>query len=335
VLVLPGEAVKSGQVLARLIVPALRQELQSSEALLVALEDDVRKMRERQTTNRLVRQEMFAHQERTLRQQLVTLQRLIITRESLLRDLESMIDRDLGTAVEVTSQREQVDAARTAASQVQAALAAVAVDRGKADADNDSRLDQLTEQLADQAGKVAALRERLHDASEIDSPIDGIVGEANIRPRSIVSEGQVLLTVRTRAATFEALSFLPAIQGNLVAPGMTAQLALNGEREEEFGTIRGTVQKVSDHPVSRRTVTELLQNDELVEAFFEDGPPIDARIALQSDSTTISGFSWSAGRGPPFAVGPGMLGTISVTVREQAPIALILPAIRTAVGGSG
>jgi hypothetical protein len=51
----------------------------------------------------------------------------------------------------------------------------------------------------------------------------------------------------------------------------------------------------------------VLQNDELVEAVFQDGPPIEVRVVLETDPNNASGFGWWAGKGPPFAVTAGTL----------------------------
>ena len=166
--------------------------------------------------------------------------------------------------------QEQLDAANAAVSHAETELAAVAAQRMKADAEDANRLDQLAQQVTEQNGKVSVLRDRLRESSTIDSPVDGIVGEVDARDGSVVAEGEVLMTIRTHTAEFEALSFIPAGQGKLVLPGMAAHLAPEGVNKDEFGTIRGKVRAVSDYPVSQRTVTELLHNNPLVAAFFRE-----------------------------------------------------------------
>jgi HlyD family secretion protein len=327
-----GGTVRRDDVLVRLRVPILSKEVQVAEEFLQALEADHRKMLARQANGQSARDAMFAQQEGALRQRLADVQRLSQTRESQLKDLGGLAEQGHTTPAQLFDAQEQVDAARSAMSQALAELAGIAVERARADAEDAERLDYLAEQITDQSGKVQVLRHRLQEASEITSPIDGIVQELSVRTGAMVAEGQVLMTIRTRSSAFEALSFLPALQGNLVVPGMAAQLAPNGVTEEEFGSIRGQVQSVSDHPVSRRAVMELLQNEELVAAFFEEGPPVEARVTLEAKPDNASGFAWTAGKGPPFPVTEGTLGYVSVIVHEQSPITLVLPALRQLIG---
>ena len=328
----PGTSVNRGEGLVRMRIPSLEEELQAAEELHETLRDTQLKTRARDAERKRARDETFAKQEQALQQLIAHGRRHARTLEIQLRDLESLLQRGFTTRVRVNDAQEQLDAANEAVSQAETEFVAVAAQRMKADADDANRLDQLAQQVTEQNGKVSVLRDRLREASTIDSPVDGIVGEVDARDGSVVAEGEVLMTIRTHAAAFEALSFIPAGQGKLVRPGMAAHLAPEGVNKDEFGTIRGKVQAVSDYPVSRRTVTEFLHNNPLVEAFFAGGPPIEVRIDLETDPHSPSGFVWWAGQGPPFAVTAGTLGSVSVTVREQPPVTLVLPALSGLIG---
>jgi HlyD family secretion protein len=332
VLVGPATSVNKGEELVRMRLPGLEQELRAAEELLEAFRDDQLKMHARNARRRLARNKAFSRQESALRQRIADGQRHVKTLETQLNDLETLLEKGFTTRVRVNDIQNQRDAARGAVTQAQAELAAASAERIRADADDADRLDRLIQQITDQDGKVKVLRDRLQEARTIESPIDGIVEEVDVSVGSVVAVGQVLMTIKTHASAFEALSFVPAVQGNLVRPGMAVHLAPEGVKQEEFGTIRGKVQTVSERPVSKRAVTGLLQNDELVAAFFESGPPIEVRIALETDPDSPSGFVWWAGKGPPFAVTAGTLGRVSVTVREQPPVTLVLPTLRALVG---
>jgi HlyD family secretion protein len=332
VLVGRDSSVNSGQELVRMRIPSLEQELRAAEELLEAQKEAQLRMQARDAERKRTRDETFARQENALQQRIADGQRHVKTLEAQLEDLESLLKEGFTTRVRVNDAQEQLDAARAALAQAQTELAAVASERMRADAEDADRLDQLTQQITDQNGRVKVFRDRLQEASTIDSPIDGIIDEVDVSVGAVVAEGQVLMTIKTDATGFEALGFVPAVQGNLVLPGMAAHLAPEGVKEEEFGTIRGKVQTVSHQPVSKRAATEVLQNDELVEAFFQDGPPIEVRVVLETDPNNASGFGWWAGKGPPFAVTAGTLGRVSVTVREQPPVTLVLPALRSLLG---
>jgi HlyD family secretion protein len=57
-----------------------------------------------------------------------------------------------------------------------------------------------------------------------------------------------------------------------------------------------------------------------------------ARIALEPDAGSLSGYRWSSSRGSTVRVASGTLATTDVRVLEQAPITLVLPLLREISG---
>jgi len=129
----------------------------------------------------------------------------------------------------------------------------------------------------------------------------------------------------------EAVGYFSALQGNRIEPGMTVQVAPRGVARDEFGTINAVVTTVTELPVSREHVTKHLQTD-LSDVLFSAGPPVEAELRLELDPATPSGLAWTSRAGPPFLVKTGTLADASVMLDEEAPITLILPALRTLLG---
>ncbi|MDF2867869.1 MAG: putative efflux pump rane fusion protein, partial [Gammaproteobacteria bacterium] len=55
-------------------------------------------------------------------------------------------------------------------------------------------------------------------------------------------------------------------------------------------------------------------------------------IDLIEDQKTYSGFRWTSSQGPNLLIGNGTLATATVTIKEQAPITLIIPALKRFFG---
>jgi HlyD family secretion protein len=74
-------------------------------------------------------------------------------------------------------------------------------------------------------------------------------------------------------------------------------------------------------------LSALLQNDQLASFFSSEGPPIQVVIDVDEDSSRPSGFRWDVGDGPPFAITAGTLAKVRITLKEQAPISVLLPSL--------
>jgi HlyD family secretion protein len=53
------------------------------------------------------------------------------------------------------------------------------------------------------------------------------------------------------------------------------------------------------------------------------------------DKQTPSGFAWWGGQGPPYSVTRGTRVAVDVIVERQAPITLVIPAMRHLLGLEG
>ena len=60
-----------------------------------------------------------------------------------------------------------------------------------------------------------------------------------------------------------------------------------------------------------------------------------AKVEVFLDKQTPSGFAWWGGHGPPYSVTRGTRVTVDVIVERQAPITLVIPAMRHLLGLEG
>jgi HlyD family secretion protein len=57
-------------------------------------------------------------------------------------------------------------------------------------------------------------------------------------------------------------------------------------------------------------------------------------VTPETDPRTPSGFRWTNGKGPPATFGLGTLVTGRITIRRQAPINEVIPAVEKWLGWS-
>ena len=116
---------------------------------------------------------------------------------------------------------------------------------------------------------------------------------------------------------------------------MEVRVEPNTVKREEYGAIVGKVATVSDFPVTPQGMLADLHNDALVKRFSQDGAPYAAKVTLERDPSTVSGYRWTSGKGPPIPLSSGTLTRAEVTTREQPPINLVIPLMKRLSGIGG
>ena len=165
--------------------------------------------------------------------------------------------------------------------------------------------------------------------SIIKSPISGVIREIRLGQGEVAASGAVLVTVDPGSTdTLEVMALLRGDTRKRVTVGMGAYIAPYGTKKEEYGSMRGRVDFVSDGDVSLEHVEQILHNSQLTKSLFGDGSPLLARIALDPVKTNPSGFAWWNGTGPPYKITPGTVVTVDIIVDQVRPISLVIPALR-------
>jgi HlyD family secretion protein len=168
--------------------------------------------------------------------------------------------------------------------------------------------------------------------TQVVSPIEGRVLEIKVSPGSVLAVGTPVIAVETEGTMLEALVYIPADQGKSVKPGMEVRLEPSTVKREEFGTMVGTVENVSEFPITPQGMAAVLHNESLVNQFSHDGAPYAAVVRLQADESTVSGYRWAVGSGPPLRLTSGTLTRAEITTRRQSPLELVVPMLKRLSG---
>jgi HlyD family secretion protein len=199
----------------------------------------------------------------------------------------------------------------------------------------DQRLRELELKIIEQQHQYAILKEKSKIAHEVCSTVTGTVINIQKNPGDIVNTGEVILNLASEGTGpgLDAVIYVLPEEGKRIQPGMPALVSPTIIKKEEFGSIEGKVLTVSDFPSNPHSMLKILQNEELVKKFANHSAPIEVRIQLHKDPKTFSGLEWSSSNGPPQKISPGTLARGRVTVREQAPVSLLIPAFKKLIEG--
>ncbi len=75
-----------------------------------------------------------------------------------------------------------------------------------------------------------------------------------------------------------------------------------------------------------------LRNPTLVQQFTQQGATYLVYVELEHDPASASGFRWTSQTGPAIEVNGGTLLQATITTQDQAPITLVIPALRRWLG---
>lgn len=189
-------------------------------------------------------------------------------------------------------------------------------------------------QLSEVKRRIAQLELQLSTDGKIVSPYDGRVLEVAALPGQLIDAGARLGSIQAEnsAEQLVSLTFFADKDGKQIQPGMFAQVTPSFVKRERFGGIVGKVTDVSPYPVTSQNITTLVGNPELAKQLAGDSAPVQMAIQLQPDPNTYSRYQWTSSNGPNQKISSGTTAAVQVRVGEIAPIAYIIPLLRSWTG---
>ena len=323
-----GDQVSAGQVIGRLgesdgerELAALRQQYKDGQRDLAQAEAGA-------ATSAQLRTESLDRQRQAMELRL----RIANMRETTLRErvavAQGMLRDGLTTRPAVILLENELQAVLQELSNAASDLASLGAEEHRI---TQAELQRLTEQraaIADIERRIMTLEGNLDSQLLLRAPADGVVVEVRVPQGGLVGAGQAVLALEQRGEGLEVFAFVDSQRGKLVRAGMEARVELTSARKEEFGTLVGAVTSVSEFPLSFDAVRALMQNDELARSFLHSGPPFLARVTLERDNRSASGYRWTSSRGEQVTVSSGIPTRIEIVTEYRHPIALVIPALR-------
>lgn len=327
-----GQRVEAGQVLAILQNDELEQQVADAEQTVTTLRRDRERMVEFYAEFRQEEQRYFEEIRENTMALLEGSDEQIVANQKILEALERLLSEHYTTSVQVETARERLFETKATRDQSRQTLIQVEIQQLEQIRERTKDLENYDLQIVQAEGKLSSLEVELELASALRSPLDGRVAEVLAEKDAIVDEGTPIVLVEYGNPVLDAVLYAPAGQGKRIREGMVAHVAPDTVRRSEYGTLSARVIHVGRYPSTREEMLRVLNDENLVQSFLETGPPLLVEARLEPDPTTVSGYRWSSGKGPPVELTVGTLSTATVTVLEHRPIALVIPALRRFLG---
>jgi len=330
-----GDHVVKGQPIARIVQTDIEQKHSEAVAVLGEKQREYAVLAARVQSELVVKSQNFAKLEDALNQVIrATTQRVQFLTVDV-RNLEDLLAKGFTTRKNLSDRREELTSAQQRLDDTRNQILKLRADKTDLETQRDRELRQAQFSLNEAERQVSATEESLSQNTQVISPIEGRVVEVKISTGSVLAVGTAVVEIESEGNKLEAVVYIPPDQGKRIKPGMQVQLEPSTVKREEFGMMLGTVETVSDFPMTPQGMTAVLHNETLVTRFSHDGAPYAAKVVLEQDASTTTGYRWAVGNGPNLRLTSGTLTRAEITTRHQRPLDLVIPLIRHLTGIDG
>lgn len=331
-LVAPGDRVSRGQRLARIAQPDLEERLASARALVAEDAAEGAALRGQVGDFASARARNSGAQRALLEQQRADAQAKVDEIAAQYRDARDLLARGIVTRGKVSELADALAAARQAVTEAGSRVVRLEADEISARNSDSRDVRSAFSRLSEAQRQLHELAAELDRRQWVTSPVAGRVVEIKSPIGSRVNVGNPVIAVENGAASLQLVLYLPPGEGKRVRAGMRVNISPSVAKREEYGTVTGRIVAVSEFPATAQAMAATLQNDQLVKDFSAAGAPIAARVLLDRNPATTTGYAWAGGSGPETRLTSGTLATAEVTVERQAPIHFALPFLKGLVG---
>ena len=185
---------------------------------------------------------------------------------------------------------------------------------------------EANQRLARQQVETTNMAAEMETALTVRAVADGKIVEVLAGVGTFLPPNTGIYKMTNQVSGLYAITFFAGDSAELIEPGMQAQVSPSTISQEEFGSLRGVVRKVSRFRLSSKALMTLLGNRQLVEQFSRLGAPLAVEVDLLKGSDGL--YERTTSHSPPFEMEPGMLVGVSISIREQRPIMILIPALR-------
>jgi HlyD family secretion protein len=330
-----GDHVVKGQPIAHIVQTDIEQKHSEAVAVLGEKQRDYAVLAARVQSELVVKSQNFAKLEDALNQVIkATTQRVQFLTVDV-KNLEDLLAKGYTTRKNLSDRREELTSAQQRLDDTRNQILRLRADQTDLETQRDRELRQSQFSLSEAERQVSATEESLSQNTQVISPIEGRVVEVKISTGSVLAVGTAVAEIESEGNKLEAVIYIPPDQGKRIKPGMQVQLEPSTVKREEFGMMLGTVETVSDFPMTPQGMTAVLHNETLVTRFSHDGAPYAAKVVLEQDPSTTTGYRWAVGNGPSLRLTSGTLTRAEITTRHQRPLDLVIPLIRHLTGIDG
>ena len=326
-----GDTVSRGDVIAIVEQPTLLQRIEDTQASLQERKFELDQLLAFGFQDTRLQGEFVQQKRISLQQQIQSNDKNLDFLKQQLKVEKELYDKGLITQPQVVATEQQIENTQNQIENLKAELVQTKTQELNVDFDLEQKITVNKQRIAQEERKLKQLEEQYNVDTQVKSLHSGQVVEILTNSGVIVSLGTPLCKLKSGDIVendLRGILYVSSQDGKKIKVGMDALVVPVTVQPQEFGYIKGTVTYVSEFPVTQQGMMISMKNDQLVQSLLTLGAPFEIMVDFKKDSNSYSGFQWTSAKGPEITVNAGTSCAGKITVREEPPIAMVIPALK-------
>jgi HlyD family secretion protein len=333
-----NDIIQKGQVVASIEQPDLIDQINKAKAVLEEKEIKYNKAIKFGIEHLRLEEDSMLQQKIDLESNLKNLSSHLDYLKNTYDNQEQLLQRGVITKQQLINTKRDIDLATQDIDNINQQLKKISIHRLELKNQKDQELFDYKQEVENVKRNIKTLERQLNQQENVVSVYSGRVVEISKEKGNVVNEGTVVISLELSNEEndpLQALIYFPPAAGKRIHMGMKVHVSPLTVKQEEYGSILGTVTFVSEFPATAGGMLRVLKNQQMIENFLRNGAPIEVQVKLENDSNTYSGFKWSSSKGPVVKIRAGTVCAASAVVEQQRPISLVIPLFKRKILGIG
>lgn len=328
-----GDVVKEGEIIAEIDQPEIAQQIEEARASLIERQFELKQLMAFGSKDTEIQDELIEQQRASVKQQILSVQKNIVFLKQQLDIDKELFAKGLTTKPQVVSSEQQLENAENQIVDLKASLVEMSSQELNIGFTLAQKITVIKQKIAQEERRVNQLEEKYKIKKSITSPHSGEVVEVLSSSGVMVSSGTPLFKVKNelelnKPGTIRGILYVPSQDGKKIKKGMEALVVPATVKPQEFGYMKAKVVYVSEFPVTQQGMMTSMKNDQLVQSLLAMGAPYKVEVEFKPNSNSYSGYEWTSANGPEIMVNAGTSCMGKITVKEEPPIAMVIPALK-------
>ncbi|MEL6696399.1 MAG: NHLP bacteriocin system secretion protein [Bacteroidota bacterium] len=326
-----GDTIKQGDVIAEVEQPELLQRIAASEATLEEKNFELKQLLSFGTEGSRLQDAFIDQKQISLEQQIRANEKNLSFQKQQLEVEKGLQEKGLITRTQVVRTEQQIEEIQSSIESLKAQIVQTSSQQLDVDFDLKQKVTLTRQRIAQEERTLSQLQNQYALDTKVRSLYSGEVVEVLSNPGIVVNKGTSLLKLKSYQASDDGVKgilYVSSQDGKKIKVGMEALVVPATVQPQEFGFMKAKVTYVSEFPVTQEGMMVSMNNDQIVQSLLQMGAPFEVFVDFEKDPVAYSGYKWTSAQGPELTINSGTSCAGKITVKEEAPIALVVPALK-------